>query len=181
LHIFHGYREVYRIVRAPSRRRNKGVGEIEEESTTEKNQKRCERQIKSGARSRHWQRVVDLFGDLEKADPRNGDHAGPHDDKRKTYEVRKLLAWDRKLATCQGGRRDLKKEVELFDQETERHDGDGGSHPSEECALIGGMIAKIPDHRCSPVLSLASAASEASSLLLRKAYRGQGLHGPSSL
>src|SRR5215471_14355898 len=64
------------------------MGEIEEESATEKNQKRCECHIKSGARSRQRMGGVNLFGDLQKADCRNGHHACPHDNERKTYEVR---------------------------------------------------------------------------------------------
>jgi hypothetical protein len=173
------YLETHRIEFALSRRRNKGMGQIEEESATEKNQKHCECQIESGARSRRWLRVIDLLGDLQKADPRNSDHAAPRDDERKTYKVGELLAWDRKLATSQGGRCDLKKEVELFDQETEGHDGDGSAHPREECALIGGMIAEIPDHRCSPVLSLASVAIEGHHFLVRKPPVGATTSQPS--
>src|SRR5262249_21628588 len=107
---------------------------------------------KSGPRSRQCTRIVNLFGDLQKADPRNGHHAGAHDNERKTYKIRELLAWDRNLAPCQGGCCDCKKKVELFDQKTECQDGDSSSHPSEKCALIGGMIAEVLDHRCSPVL-----------------------------
>src|SRR5215471_7464368 len=125
-------------------------------------------------------RVVNLFGDLEKADPCNGHHACPHDDERKTNEVGEFLAWHRKLATCQGGRCYLKKEVELFDQETKCHDGDGSSHPREKCALIGGMIAEIPDHRGSPVLSFPSPGIATSSLRVRKPQGDASLQCPSS-
>src|SRR5215831_8941636 len=125
-------------------------------------------------------RVVNLFGDLEKADPCNGHHACPHDDERKTNEVGEFLAWHRKLATCQGGRCYLKKEVELFDQETKCHDGDGSSHPREKCALIGGMIAEIPDHRGSPVLSFPSPGIATASLRVRKPQGDASLQCPCS-
>ena len=86
-----------------------------------------------------------FFGD-QKAGSRNRNHGSAEHNKRQPGQVAESLARQRQRAARQGGSGELQEQVELFHEEPEGHDGNGGAHPGEERTLIRRMVSEIPDH-----------------------------------
>ena len=93
--------------------------------------------------------AVDASRSDEKPGSRDNDHDRAENDERQPGGVGKLLAGGGDAATGQCAQTST-EQIEALDQKSKRHHRDRGAHPGEKGALVGGVIAEIPDHDCLP-------------------------------
>ena len=105
-----------------------------------------ERQIEACAGAWQLGIVFNAFRGLGEAPA--GDHDGndADDDERKPGPIGEAFAMRGELALGQLRRRDFEEQIEPLDDKTEGHHRNGGAHPGQKGALVGGVVALTLDH-----------------------------------
>src|SRR5665213_710231 len=136
--------------------------EIGDEGDAEQTQHGRQRHVEARAGGKVLAGAVDVPGGLEKADGGDANDGQAHEDQHQAGPAAEAPGRRRLAAADHRDGGVFQEQVELLDHEAEGHDRDGGAHPGQERALVGGVIGEVADHRgVSRATSLAITAPSA--------------------
>ena len=143
------------------------VAEIGEQRAAETKQHGDKCDIRPGAAYRAWISRVDVAADLTVTNGGHHNHRPAEEKEQQAADIADQLVRRRGHPSTEGSRCNLEKKIKFFNEEAERHYGDGGPNPAQIGPLVRRMIGKPVDQiRAAGGRSVAPAAASARIVIL---------------